>query len=51
MVTYFNVISSFYSYTGGVYPAAGCPTNAINHGAPPQAWTVVSLRRVMQGER
>ena len=24
---------SFYSYTGGVYPAAGCPINTINHGA------------------
>ena len=24
---------SFYSYSGGIYPAAGCPTNTINHGA------------------
>ncbi|KAI7835301.1 hypothetical protein COHA_010797, partial [Chlorella ohadii] len=31
IVVYFNVINSFYSYTGGIYPAAGCPTNTINH--------------------
>ncbi len=35
---------SFYSYTGGIYPAAGCPTNTINHGAPLEALHCLGLR-------
>ncbi|KAL4420951.1 hypothetical protein ABPG77_004580 [Micractinium sp. CCAP 211/92] len=31
VITYFNVKSSFYGYTSGIYPASSCTTETINH--------------------
>ena len=53
VIIYFSVQSSFYRYSGGIYPASSCSGTAVNHamvraGRGSERWPWVGRRGGMR---
>ena len=53
VIIYFSVQSSFYRYSGGIYPASSCSGTAVNHamvraGGGSERWPWVGRRGGMR---